>query len=232
MNSVYLNNKDVFIIVPAYNESKGVIEPVITELLNQHYTVVIVDDGSDTKQQIYCRHNLVHILRHKINLGQGAALQTGTLFALQHAAKYLVHFDADGQHLVSDIPTLLSPLLNNSTDIVFGSRFLRTSSGIPKNKKLLLRFARYINYLFTGILLTDAHNGLRALTVQAASKMQLTENRMAHASEILFLVKKHKFRFTEVPVQIRYTDYSKRKGQSPWNGIRIFFDLLLHKLFE
>ena len=232
MTPVHINNKDVFVIVPAFNERSTIIEPVITELLTQGYNVVVIDDGSAAKQQLSCKHNSLYVLRHKINLGQGAAIQTGTEFALQQSAKYLVHFDADGQHLVSDIPILLSPLLNQTTDVVFGSRFLIKSSAVPKNKRLLLRFARYINYLFTGILLTDAHNGLRALTAKAASTMEVTENRMAHASEILFLVKKHKLRFTEVPVQVRYTDYSKQKGQSPWNSIRIFFDLLLHKLFE
>lgn len=232
MTPQVLNNNDVFIIVPTYNENITILQTVISQLFEKNYTVVVVDDGSAVKPQLLCSSASVHIIRHKINMGQGAALQTGALYAMQMGAKYIVHFDADGQHLVSDIPALIIPLNNGKTDVVFGSRFLTNSSTVPLSKRLLLRFARYINYLFTGVLLTDAHNGLRAFTVESLSKIEITENRMAHASEILFLVKKHKLRFTEVPVHIRYTDYSKQKGQSPWNSIRIFFDLLLHKLFE
>lgn len=92
--------------------------------------------------------------------------------------------------------------------------------------------ARYVNFLFTGLLLSDAHNGFRALNRKAAELIRIKENRMAHASEILILVKKHKLRLKEVAVEVRYTEYSKAKGQSGWNSIRILFDLLLHKLLR
>ena len=231
MNRKTNDTKKIFVIVPTYNEN-NVLGEVVAQLVNNDYTVVVVDDGSITAPSEQVKNLPVHLLRHQQNLGQGAALETGTNYAVQQGADYIVHFDADGQHNSGDIPALMNPLTTNKADIVFGSRFLTNKSNISFGKRLLLQLARYINFLFTGILLTDAHNGLRALTAAAAEKIHLTENRMAHASEILFLVKKHRLRFTEIPVTIKYTAYSKKKGQSAWNSIRIFFDLLLHKLFE
>ncbi|RXK60697.1 glycosyltransferase family 2 protein [Lacibacter luteus] len=219
------------VIVPAYNETP-MLRSVVEAILAKGYTVVVVDDGSLIDQSACLTDLTVHFLKHEINLGQGAALQTGTAFALLNKANFIVHFDADGQHSAEDISALLTPLFQKKAEIVFGSRFLSKPLAIPKRRVRLLRLARYINFFFTGILLTDAHNGLRALTATSAKKICITENRMAHASEILFLVKKHNLSFTEVPVHISYTDYSKQKGQSAWNSIRIFFDLLLHKLFE
>jgi glycosyltransferase involved in cell wall biosynthesis len=228
-----LNNSDVFVIVPCYNEQHSILLDVLVQLLKAEYNVVLVDDGTTEKIKLSLANESLHVIRHRINLGQGAALETGTNYALQKKAKYIIHFDADGQHCASDIPDLLNPLLTDNADIVFGSRFLGTdATQIPSTKRILLQIARYINYVFTGILLTDAHNGLRALNLKAASQLRITENRMAHASELLMLVRNKKLRYTEVPVQIKYTAYSLQKGQSIWNSIRIFFDLILHKLFQ
>jgi polyprenyl-phospho-N-acetylgalactosaminyl synthase len=173
------------------------------------------------------------LLRHKINLGQGAALQTGIDFALKYNPSYIVTFDADGQHSADDIDKLLEPLQNNEADITLGSRFLKPGlHNAATGRKWLIRAARWINYLFSGLFLTDAHNGLRAMTAKAAREFDIRENRMAHATEILLFIRRKKLRYKEVPVTISYTDYSRKKGQSGFNSIRIFFDLALHKLFE
>lgn len=224
---------NIYIIVPAYNEQE-MLRPTVTSLLNTGYTVVVVDDGSDTNASTLLNGLPVHFLRHRINLGQGAALQTGNSYALQCGADVIVHFDSDGQHRGSDIETLLAPILRNEFDVTLGSRFLLNPKPVNISfiRNMVLHAARYLNFLFTGLLLTDAHNGLRAMNKHAAQQLILTENRMAHASEVLFLLKKKKLRFKEVPVTINYTMYSKQKGQSSLNSIRIFFDLLLHKLFE
>jgi len=221
----------VFIIVPAYNEAI-VLRTTVEQLLKKGYTVVVVDDGSAETQKTHLTGLPVWFIRHRKNLGQGAALQTGSLFAQKKGAHYIVHFDADGQHRAEDIPALLNEL-DNGADLVFGSRFSRTKTNrIPLLKRIIIFIARYLNYLFTGILLSDAHNGLRAMTADASAVLHLKENRMSHASEILFLAKKNDLTIKEVPVTILYTDYSKKKGQSVWNSIRIGFDLLLHKLFQ
>lgn len=175
----------------------------------------------------------IYLLHHKVNLGQGAALQTGIDFALAINASFIVTFDADGQHSARDITVLLEPLQKNEADIALGSRFLTSGRhNASRKRKWLIKAARWINYFFTGLLLTDAHNGLRAMTAKAAREFHIRENRMAHATEILLFIRRKKLRYKEVPVTISYTDYSRKKGQSGFNSIRIFFDLVLHKLFE
>lgn len=227
-----MNNASVYIIVPAYNEQE-VLYKTIAALSYTGYSIVLIDDGSAKNLKEYIKELPVYFLQHQINLGQGAALQTGNEFALKMGAEYIVHFDADGQHQLSDISNLLQPLLNMECDISLGSRFLNEQrKEVPGTKRVIIHIARYINYMFTGTLLSDAHNGLRAMNKKAAELLVLKENRMSHASEILFLIKKHKLKLKEVPVSILYTNYSKQKGQSVWNSIRILFDLLLHKLFQ
>jgi hypothetical protein len=166
-------------------------------------------------------------------MGQGAALQTGISVALKRKGEYMVTFDADGQHDVNDIEGMLQKLKEGQFDIILGSRFLPGAGGnIRTVRKLLLKVACYLNYVFTGILLTDAHNGLRVMNRNAAERIHLKENRMAHATEILKEIKKHSLKFGEFPVHIHYSDYSKKKGQSLLNSVRIFFDLIMNKIFD
>ncbi len=220
----------IYIIVPVYNEAT-VVEQTIIDLLKYPYSIILVDDGStDNVQEIVKKYPIIFI-KHSLNLGQGAALQTGMEMAKRLNAEIVIHFDADGQHNSDNIKNIIEPIFNNECDVVFGSRFLKKEDDqkIPFNKKVVLKTARYINWIFTGILLSDAHNGLRALNKNALEKIVITENKMAHASEILFEVKKYKLRYKEVPVTINYTKYSTQKGQKGMNAINIFFDLLFKK---
>lgn len=227
-----IDPKKVFIVVPAFNEG-GIIREVVTGLSGLNYNVVLVDDGSDIPVISLLTGLPIHYLRHPVNLGQGAALQTGIEYALSKNAEYIVTFDADGQHQIADVSKLLEPLINNEADIVLGSRFASGANhNMPAGRKILLQIGRRINYLLTGLLLTDAHNGLRAMNRKAAALIKITENRMAHATELLTQIKKHKLRYKEIPVTIVYTEYSKNKGQTAWDSFRIFFDLLLNKIFR
>jgi glycosyltransferase involved in cell wall biosynthesis len=230
--SSLIDPSSVFIIVPAYNEHQ-VIKPVLDELLSLNYSVVVLDDGSTPPMAESISGLPVYLLRHRVNLGQGAALQTGISFALNKKAAAIVSFDADGQHDPADIEKMIAFLATGETDIVIGSRFITGARhNMPAGRRFLVQVARVINYLFTGLLLTDAHNGLRAFSSNAASMLRIKENRMAHATEILEQIRKKKLRYREIPVNIRYTNYSLSKGQSGWGGFRILFDLLLKKLFR
>lgn len=230
--SYRIDANKIFVVIPAYNENE-IIRKVIAQLLPYGYSIIIVDDGSVEKIYPLMDKLPVHIIRHKVNLGQGAAIQTGIDFAIVKNAKYIVTFDADGQHDAATIDLLIQTLINTKTDIVLGSRFLPGSThNMSGKRKILLKLARYINYFFSGLLLTDAHNGLRIMTIEAAQKIKIKENRMAHATEILSQIKKFKLKYSEAPVSVLYTDYSKNKGQTIWSSFRIFFDILLNKVFK
>ena len=217
----------IWIVIPAYNEGR-VLADVVGELLenNSSYQVVIVDDGSTDNTSAIAGNLGVHLLTHPINLGQGAALATGFEYALQQKADVIVTFDADGQMQPADIGLLVDVIINEDVDVALGSRFLTTSpEKMPPIKKYVLKLATVLTKLTTGLKVTDTHNGFRAFKAQALRKLTITQNRMAHASEILSAIAHNKLSWREVPVTIRYTEYSKSKGQSISNAINILFEL-------
>ena len=229
-----MDKSTVFVIIPCYNEEAAVVRQTVLPLLAEAYTVVLVDDGSQRDLFPVLSDLPLVYLRHAVNLGQGAALQTGMEFAKRRGAAYVVHFDADGQHAAGEIGTLLEPLRRGVADVVLGSRFLRPEDQrqIPGLRRWVLRVARTVNGLFTGMWLTDAHNGLRALNRPALEAVYLTENRQAHATEILYQIRRNRLRTVEVPSSIVYTAYSKAKGQSSMNAFSVLIDLILNKLFR
>lgn len=226
-------SESVFVVVPSYNEAR-VIRRGLERLFGRGYEVVVVDDGSSDETWSIVTTMPVHTLRHPVNLGQGAALQTGMTYALAKGADVIVHFDADEQHRAEDIEVLLEPIRKGEADVVLGSRFLRKedAAAVPRRRRVVLRAAVLVNAVLTGVLLTDAHNGLRALRRNAAERIHLNENRMAHASEILTQIRRAGVRYVERPTTIHYSEYSMEKGQSAWNGVRIVVDMVLRRIFR
>ena len=226
-----MNSPKIFVIVPVFNEAP-VLEKTLSGLIACGYRVILVDDGSTDNTEVIAGKYPVIFLQHALNIGQGAALATGMAAAMNLEADIVVHFDADGQHEATEIGKLTAPLLQNQCDIVFGSRFLKTVSAqpVPFIRKLILQTGRYINWILYGILLSDAHNGFRALNRRAFEKIVFTQNRMGHASEILYLVKQNRLRYQEESVTIHYTKYSREKGQSLFNSVNILFDLIFKKI--
>jgi glycosyltransferase involved in cell wall biosynthesis len=226
-------DRRVFVIIAAYNEG-SVIRSTLLPLVERGYAVVVVDDCSTDDTAAAVRDLPVHRLRHPVNLGQGAALQTGMTFALAHGADFIVHFDADGQHRADDIEKLLEPLVAGEADVALGSRFLMAADRdrVPYRRRLLLKGGVVVNGLLTGLWLSDAHNGMRAFTAAAASRIDLRENRFAHASEILDQIRRRHLRCVERPTTIAYTEYSMAKGQSSLNALKIVIDLMLRRIFR
>lgn len=209
-------------MIAAYNEGK-VIRDVVAEVVRAGWHVVVVDDGSKDDTAEAARIPGVSVVKHPINLGQGAALQTGIEFALRRGAECLVTYDADGQHNCGDIPALVDSLDN--ADIALGSRFLgKDIEGADARRITLLKAATLVSNRLSGMKLTDAHCGFRAFRATAAPKLKITQDRMAHASELLRKIKTSGLRVVEVPVTVRYTEHSMSKGQGGLQAVRILFD--------
>lgn len=227
------SHKCTYVVIPAFNE-QDVIGATVAPLLEAQYQVVVVDDGSTDGTSAVLNDLPVHRLRHPVNLGQGAAIQTGMEYALQQDAQYIVHFDADGQHAVEDIEMLLGPLRAGQADIVLGSRFLEPedAKSVPAAKRAALQLARVVNFMLTGVWLTDAHNGFRTMTRRAAEQIALRENGFAHATEILSQIRRKGLRYVECPTHVRYTEYSMAKGQKLSNAFNILFDLVMGRVFR
>ncbi|MDN5914804.1 MAG: glycosyltransferase family 2 protein [Pseudonocardia sp.] len=217
-------NTDTWVVVPVYNE-ETVIADVIADLGARFPNIVCVDDGSrdDSAARIATTH--AHLVRHPINLGQGASLQTGIDYALRRGARFIVTFDADGQHSVDDAGRMLELARSGEADVVLGSRFLDSTGQVPGLKRFVLRIVVALSPSARKLGLTDAHNGLRVISRHVVENMRISMNGMAHASEIVDNLARSPWRVREVPVTILYTDYSRAKGQSLLNGVNILFDL-------
>jgi glycosyltransferase involved in cell wall biosynthesis len=210
-----------WVVIAAMNE-EAVIADIVAEVKHGGWSVVLVDDGSHDATADRARAAGAVVLVHSINLGQGAALQTGIDYALRRGARNVVTFDADGQMAADDIPALVAAL--DDADIALGSRFLGKIEGASAKRMALLKGAVMMSNRLSGLTLTDAHCGFRAFTAAAAPKLRMTQDRMAHASELLRKIKTSGVRVVEVPVTIRYTEHSMSKGQHGFQAVRILFD--------
>jgi glycosyltransferase involved in cell wall biosynthesis len=216
-------------VIPAFNEAT-VIGGVVRELIAHDLNVVVVDDGSSDETAGEARKAGAIALRHALNRGQGAALQTGIDYCLSHGARILVTFDADGQHRSDDIPRLVRPVLDGTVDVVLGSRFLGTTENMPLRRSVLLKLAVLFTRLHSRARVTDVHNGLRVFSRTAATKIKISQDRMAHASELIDQIVGSGLSYQEVPVHVRYTEYSRAKGQRASGALKILADYLLGDL--
>lgn len=220
-----------FVVVPAYNEAER-IGRTLESLLAVASSVVVVDDGSaDNTAEVALRYP-VWVLRHPVNLGQGAAIQTGITFALRQGADDVATFDADGQHDPSDLIRMLQTLRESGADYALGSRFLGRAEGIPFTRKVMLKAAVWYTRIMSGIHVTDTHNGIRLMTRRGAERIHITMNRMEHASEILDQIARSGLRYIEVPVTIRYSQASLAKGQKSTAAIRMGLRILAERVMR
>lgn len=222
-----VGNRDVWLIVPCFNEGT-VIEEVLASARETFPNIVAVDDGSADDSAAAIHRAGAHLVRHPVNLGQGAAIQTGVEYArAQPGARYFVTFDADGQHQVKDVQAMVGRLRSEPIDIIVGTRFGRPrgeDDQVPLIKRLVLRTVVLLSPRTRRLGLTDAHNGLRVFNRHVAEELNLRMNGMSHASEFVELMDSHGWRVAEQPVDILYTEYSMSKGQSLLNGINILSD--------
>lgn len=220
-----------YIVIAAYNEEKS-LPKVVRSLLDAGYTnIIAVDDGSADNTYYTGLQAGAIMLKHSANRGQGAALKTGIDYAILAGAEIIVTFDADGQHRIEDLPSMILPVAKDYVDITLGSRFLRKTK-VPLLRKILLKGSIMVIWIFYGIKMTDAHNGFRAMSRKAAKKIDITCDRMTHASEIVEEIHKKKLRYKEIPVKIIYTDETLKKGHGSYFGaVKILKDMVSKRLF-
>lgn len=223
--------REVFVVIPAFNEA-GAIEGVARGVAQDYPNVVVVDDGSLDETRAAARRSAKYVLRHALNRGQGAAIQTGIEFALKAGAQYVVTFDADGQHRVEDIAALVAPIWRGECDIALGSRFLGEAEGLSSSRRMTLKLGVLFTRVTSGVKLTDTHNGLRAFSRAAAGQIEIKLDGMAHASELIDLIVRSGLTYKEVPVTIRYTAYSTAKGQSSRGAIRVALHYLVGRMIR
>ena len=218
--------KDIYVVVPAFNEQK-VIKDIINSLLKKFSNVIVVNDGSNDRTLEIINDLDIKVLSHEINLGVGAAVQTGFDYVSKIPnAKAVITFDADGQHHVEDAVAMAKEILICEEGIIFGTRFPKHSKNIPKVKRFVLKLIAKITDLVTGVTLTDAHNGLKAYKISTIKELELQFSSYSYESELITQVAKKKIDYKEMSTDIKYTSYSIKKGQKLLNGLLIIEDLL------
>ncbi len=230
MSGDAVGTDDTWVLVPAFNEA-ATISAVIGDLCAAFSRVLCVDDGSSDATASLARAAGAVVVRHPVNLGQGAALQTGFDYVLRYTtARHCVTFDADGQHLVSDAVRMADRARATGVDVVLASRFLGSTTDMPRLRRLTLRGALVFSKWYDGLQVTDTHNGLRVLSRHALESIRLTLPRMAYASELQSAISHRGLSYLEEPVSVIYTDYSRRKGQHNLNAVNIIFDLAARRM--
>lgn len=218
-------------IIPAYNEQEAIVDS-IRDAASFVDAVVVVDDCSKDLTRVRAKTTSAHVLHHVINRGQGAALQTGMDFAVDVlGADIVVHFDADGQMQGKEIPMMVEPIQNGEVDVTLGSRFLGRAEGIPLTRRVMLKGAIVFTGIVSGLWLSDTHNGFRALSREAARRIRITLNRMAHASEIIDQISRKHLLYREMPVTIRYSAEGLKKGQRTSAMFRVASDFMKGMFF-
>lgn len=220
-----------FVVVPAYNEAPR-IGRTLENLLQVASSVVVVDDGSADNTAEVALQYPVWLLRHPVNLGAGAATQTGITFAIRKGAEFVATFDADGQHQPNDLLALFQTLRDRNADIVFGSRFLGQAVHMPLHRKLMLRLATFSVYLLCGLYVTDVTTGLRLMNSKGAKQIQITMNRFEHPIDLLQQIRAKGLRLAEAPATIVYSQDSLKKGQKTADVFRLGLRILAERVMR
>lgn len=216
----------IYIVVPAKNEGERVAIVVQSILSEGFSNIIVVDDGSDDNTSEYAKSAGAKVIRHLVNLGAGAATQTGIEYALTKGATTIVTMDGDSQHFASDIPKLVDHLYNQDLDLVIGSRFLDPVNQIPLDRIIINKLANIFSGIITGLFVTDSQSGMKAIHANLAAKMHFTFDGYEFCTEILKITHQEKARFGEVPIQVQYAEELQGKGQS-WKNIgKMVFRLL------
>lgn len=231
--------KEVFLI-PSYNEWSVLISTIKNILDNWYENIIIVNDGSKDNTQnlineIYWDDNKIILLNHYKNRWQWAALETWFEYLRRFwEVKYLITFDADGQHDIKDVKQFEKYLKNHdSVEILLGSRFLsKKKVWVPLVRRIILKLWIIFTYFVSNIHLTDTHNWFRLIRLSTLNKIKISIDGMWHASEIIDIIAEKRIVYKEVPVNIIYTEYSMNKWQSSMNAFNIATRIIWNKFFK
>lgn len=219
--------KAVYIVIPAYNEEAAIGEVIDNVLKEGFSSIIVVDDGSSDNTAAVATKSSALTLRHKINRGKGAATRTGIEAALSLGAEIVVTIDADGQHNPKEIKQLIQPILDNTCDVVLGSRQFANTQ-MPAYKILHNKMANIITTMYAKIHVQDSQSGFRAYSKHACMLLDTKSDSYEYESEIIRLIATHKLSYKEIPISTLYTDYSTGKlhKQDISNGIRTVYKMI------
>lgn len=219
----------VAVVIPTLNEGLRLVE-TLKKLESLNLSIIVVDDGStDETEQLLNEFNVI-FARHIINRGQGAALKTGTLIAKELGFDAVAHFDADGQHRLEDLQTILKTLDEENHDVVLGSRFMDQKTDFPLQKKVILALAKIFSQRVLKLNFTDPQSGLRAFKLDQLKNLDWKKDDFQHCTEILTLIRRNNLKFKELPIKVVYHDDTQKKVVRP--RVSMGLKIMFNKFFE
>lgn len=227
--SAHIAAQDILVIIPVYNEGARVLRVVEDVKRAGFNRILIVDDGSTDNTKETLAHSEVHYVRHFINRGQGAAVQTGFDIAVEEKVEFVIVIDGDGQFNPANITRVAMPLIKNEADLVIGSRF-KQHNKIPVLRRLYNWIASLLTYLLSGIYIGDSQSGFRGLNKHALESIYLRSSGYEFCTEMIREASDTHLRICEVPVDVYYTEDSLKKGQSFATGVKTAGKLLIRTL--
>ena len=220
----------VIIGIPAFNEEKN-IGPIVAKLKKKYDQVIVCDDGSSDMTETIASSLGAHVVKHNKNLGYGSAIKTIFNEARKLEGDVLVTFDADGQHQILEIDSVLQPIFENKADIVIGSRFLGETKDLPRYRKIGIKTITGLTNVMTGSKITDSQSGFRAYTKKVLKEISPTESGMGISTEILIKASKKEMRIVEVPITISY-EGSTHSQEPISHGTSVIMSTIKHVAIE
>lgn len=219
----------IIVVIPVFNE-EAVVGEVLRDIRGAGYPdIVVVDDGStDRTYQVAGGIEGVVVLRHFLNRGKGAAMKTGIEAAKRLNADVVVTLDGDGQHDPQDIARMVQAVVEGN-DVVLGTRVMAPGS-MPPWKILANKTGNFFTWLIHGLWVTDSQSGFRAFSRRAIQSIETSTDRYEYDSEVVREIHRHKLRYVELPIAVRYTAYSQTKAarQNLGNGVKTLFRMFLN----
>ncbi len=222
-------------VIPAYNE-QDTIASVVQEVKSSapFVDVLVVDDGSHDDTYERARNAGATVLRHPFNMGIGAAVQTGFIYAVANGYDVAIQVDGDGQHDPKFIKEMLDVIGSGNADVVSGSRFLQ-KRGFQSSflRRIGIKFFQLIYRLLVGMDVTDCTSGFRAFGGDALRFVAKNYPDDYPEPEVLIMLNKAGFKFREIPVVMR----SRQGGATSIRGfkslhymIKVTFALIMHSI--
>lgn len=236
---------DFIFLIRSYNEWTT-LPKVIDDIIKKWFSkILVVNDWSvdDTVRIVLSKKeqytdSVIILLSHLINRWWWAANKTWFEFLRRYSellqVKWIVTFDADEQMDINDMDSFIDCISKNKNkDVFLGSRFITwwSASEIPTLRKIILFWSRIITRFFNWISVSDPHNWYRVLSVKSVNRINVESDWMTYASELLEEIHNYKLPLMEVPVNIKYTEYSLAKGQKNSNALKILKELVYKKFF-
>ncbi len=226
-----MDKSRIWIVIPAYSEAKR-IGAVLEHLKSKGYTnLVVVNDGSNDNTAEVAAQYTPHVLIHAINRGAGAATKTGLEYVKQQNPEVVVTLDADGQHSIADLESVIQPILAGNADVVIGSRMLNPK-GMPWIRQVGNLGLNIITFFLFGLWVSDSQSGFKAFSASALEKINIKLDRYEFCSEMIHEIRRNKLRCVEVPIKVIYTQESYAKGQSVIGGIKTFWGMIKRKMLN